>query len=376
MAASKPKVLMILDAMFFGGTETHVYTLTQSLIKQGVEVSICAGSGPLKSDFEKLSCKVHVVPFIQARTPAARKQLRIKIGQIIRQDGITHMHIHQSHSGFIAYPVARQHRLSVLMTLHGMYYDLAAIKRMKRSGLKVISVSPPLRKWAKQQGLRSHTIPNGISVNRFRPKQHGLAHLRRKLGLREDDKVVVYVGRLGYDKAHVANRVIEACKNLVMSGEKRLVLVIVGSGPQAETVKNSARAAERQAGRSFVRFYGARRHIRPYYVIANCVVGTGRVALEAMACGRPVVAIGVTGVFGRVSPSRLRAAWHYYYGDHIAPYPHNASRLERDIRYILTSANRQQRYGKAGRAFVVERFNSDRIAGEMQQLYRTAPHAR
>lgn len=363
---------MVFDAMYIGGTETHVYALAQSLIKRGVHVSICAGPGALKSSYERLGCKVYVIPFLAATNRTKRENVQKRVDQIIRQDRITHLHIHQIHSGQLAYSVARRHKLRVILTLHGMYYPLPAIRNMKRRGMKVIAVSPPLRKWAKKAGVRSHTIPNGISSKQHRPKHHGLRVIRKKLRLRSSDQVVVYASRLGMDKSYIANRVIDACKNLRKRGHHRLILLIIGDGMEAESVRRHARRAELEVGRSFIRFLGTHRQLRPYYAIANCVVGTGRVALEAMACARPVVAIGSTGVFGRVSPRRLHAAWHYYFGDHATPYGHPDPRLERDIQHVLRSKSVQRRYGEAGRQYAATKFNSDAVATKVINLYRRA----
>lgn len=370
MSATQPRVLMVFDSMFIGGTETHVYTLAQSLVSKGIHVTICAGPGPLQANFEKLGCRVETVPFLTATNRAKQAQVRKRVGQIMRRDRITHLHIHQVHAGQMIYPVARKLRLRIVLTIHGKYYPLPTVLTMKRRGMKVIAVSPPIRKWAKQAGVRSVTIPNGISRREHRPKTHGLQLIRNRLHLRSDHQVVVYAGRLAVDKSYIANRVIQACKNLEKQGYHRLILLIIGDGMLTQTVRNTAQQAEREVGRSFIRFLGPHKRLRPYYAIANCVVGTGRVALEAMACARPVVAIGSTGVFGRVSPRRLHAAWHYYFGDHATPYGHLSPRLERDIRHVLRSREVQRRYGEAGHKYVMSKFNSDAVASKIIKVYQ------
>lgn len=370
MSSSQPRVLMVLDAMLIGGTETHVVTLTKSLMQRGIHVSICAGQGDLRPAFAALGCPVHIVPFFSAYTIVQKRKLRTQIAAIVRQERITHMHIHQLHSGEIAFPVALNHRLSTVVTVHGKYYNRAALKRMKSHGAKIVSVSPPVRRWLKEQGVKALTIPNGVSLHKFYPQRSGLTAIRKGLHIASKSKVVLYAGRLAWDKADVCNRVIDVCAEIRQAGEKHLTLVVVGTGGHVASVKSHARDVEHRIGAKFVHFLGARRHLRPLYAISDVVVGTGRVALEAMACAKPVVAIGSAGVFGRIQPSRLEAAWHYYFGDHGAPYPGDSSRLQNDIRRLLSSRTKQKKDGEAGRAFVVRKFNSATIAHRVIELYR------
>lgn len=372
MSTVQPRVLMVLDALLVGGTETHVLTLTRSLLARGVYVSICAGHGALESEFEKLGCHIHYVPFFGAWSRRERASIRRTLTSIIREERITHIHVHQLHSGQMALTCARNQKLAVIATVHGKYYDLKTMRSMQEKGVQMIAVSPPVRKWMKAQGVDASVIPNGISLQHFRPKKYGLSIIRKKLNIPQTAQVVVYAGRLAGEKADVCRRVIDACSQLQANGHSNLLLIIVGGGIHADAVKAYARQVEKRTGRSYVRFLGTHKAMRPLYAVSNCVVGTGRVALEAMSCARPVVAIGSAGLYGRIRPQKLHSAWHYYFGDHAAPYPHNSHKLSQQIQRILASKHRQARYGDAGRAFVAERFDSNKIVHRIHQIYRHA----
>ena len=60
---------------------------------------------------------------------------------------------------------------------------------------------------------------------------------------------------------------------------------------------------------------------------ADCVVGTGRVAIEAIACKKPVFAAGNNGYFGLLNCDNIENAWRVYFGDHKSLKSNNASFL-------------------------------------------------
>lgn len=67
------------------------------------------------------------------------------------------------------------------------------------------------------------------------------------------------------------------------------------------------------------------------YYAADVIVGTGRVALEAMACAKPVVAAGVAGYCGVVKPQNIDKVIQCHFGDHGAFVPITAQKLSVDI---------------------------------------------
>ena len=48
---------------------------------------------------------------------------------------------------------------------------------------------------------------------------------------------------------------------------------------------------------------------------ANLVIGAGRVAMEALLCGRPTLAIGEAKAIGLITPERLAKALASNFGD-------------------------------------------------------------
>lgn len=122
--------------------------------------------------------------------------------------------------------------------------------------------------------------------------------LKARLGMADDERVVLAIGRLSHEKGHLD--LISAFAGL-RTAHPGLVakLVIVGDGPERnklETAVSSLGLSER------VIFAGHNNNVRVFYAAADLLAlpshteGSPNVVLEAMAAGVPIVATAVGGV--------------------------------------------------------------------------------
>ncbi len=139
-------------------------------------------------------------------------------------------------------------------------------------------------------------LGNGISVERFSPDRNGekRAKIRRELGIADDAVIVGSVGRLVAEKGFVelfeASRLIDQPHELVVIGPDDEV--------KADALPQSILDEARESG---VRFLGHRSDIEELlpafdlFVLASYREGVPRAAMEAAACGLPVVATDIRG---------------------------------------------------------------------------------
>jgi D-inositol-3-phosphate glycosyltransferase len=150
------------------------------------------------------------------------------------------------------------------------------------------------------------TVSPGADLSLFRPAP-GTAAVRRRLGLPPDAVVLVFAGRIQPLKGpDVALRAAASLLRLSPELAERLVVVFVG-GPSGSEVgapgRLSALAASLGISR-YVRFEPpcSQRELADWYRAATMVLvpshseSFGLVALEAQACGTPVVAAAVGGL--------------------------------------------------------------------------------
>lgn len=145
---------------------------------------------------------------------------------------------------------------------------------------------------------RIHVQHNSIRRDETAGAEEAARSFRASLGVREDERLVLAIGRLSSEKAHAD--LLRAFAHLSADNpEIAARLVIVGDGPERERLEAAARSSG-VAGR--VRFAGQLSDVRPCYAAADVLAlpshseGSPYVLLEAMAAGLPVVATAVGGV--------------------------------------------------------------------------------
>src|SRR5579884_265034 len=157
-----------------------------------------------------------------------------------------------------------------------------------------------------ESGRRIAIIPPGVDRLRFRPGDRMPARIR--LGL-EHDRVVLFVGRM--DRAKGVEHLLRATATIAseLRSLKSAVVVVGGDDGQRDSVAHREllrleRIVDDLRIRDLIDFRGVVPHeeLPDYYAAADvCAVPSlyesfGMVAVEALACGRPVVAFRSRGL--------------------------------------------------------------------------------
>jgi teichuronic acid biosynthesis glycosyltransferase TuaC len=207
--------------------------------------------------------------------------------------------------GFAAVVMADMLGVPAVIKLHGSDVNVVAKWPGPRRHLqwalpraeRIVAVSRPLAERARELGAvpsRIDVVPNGIDRDAFKPADR--AQARRQLGLPLDRKVVLFVGHITEEKG--------AFDLLRAFGERRadlgdVELVMVGDGSGLLRCQALARELNVPAV-----FAGAQPHDSVPTWLTACDLlalpswneGMPNVAVEALACGRPVVATQVGGL--------------------------------------------------------------------------------
>lgn len=213
-------------------------------------------------------------------------------------------------------------------------------------------------------------IPAAVNAQRFRPIARGEA--RRAIGLRGDEPVVVYVGRMlpRKDVGNVVRAVAEL--NHARGVPARLLLVGGDDAPASAAAREVAAlrtlAAELGIGHRVI-FCGPQQpeRLRLYYGAGDVAVTTpwyepfGLTPLEAMACGRPVVGSAVGGLTFTIQDGVTGA---------LVP-PRDPSALADALARILADHTLRRVMGVAARARVEREFTWTMTARRTAVLYET-----
>jgi D-inositol-3-phosphate glycosyltransferase len=181
------------------------------------------------------------------------------------------------------------------------------VSRVDRIVAATLAEQTQLRFLYKAKESKISIVPPGVDVSHFYPIPSDEAKLF--IGLKPDARIVLFVGRIEPLKG--IDTLIQAMSCVRLKDEPRPVhLAIIGGDPAASPQEMTAEMARLQklcddlaVGHTVV-FLGKRdQSTLPYYYSAAEVVvmpshyeSFGMVALEAMACGTPVIASDVGGL--------------------------------------------------------------------------------
>lgn len=211
--------------------------------------------------------------------------------------------------GYAASLLGKWLKLPVCITLRGTELRHLAQPALRRkllvglhSAARIFSVSESLRQLVIQAGIpadKIEVVGNGVDTELFSPMDRGMARAQLKIPL--DAKVLVTVGALVERKGF--HRVIEQLPRLLHEYPSLIYLAVGGASPEGDWTTRLRQQVEALGVTESVKFLGPMKpeelkvplSAADVSVLASSNEGWANVILEAMACGRPVIASAVGG---------------------------------------------------------------------------------
>lgn len=351
----------------------------RAVVERGGEAVGISAPGPWVADLEAAGVRFRPLPSsTRSFAPLADLRAAVELWRVLRAERPLVLHTHNPKPGLYGRVVGRLARVPIVVnTVHGLYATVED-PRWKRAvvyGLEAVAprcsdaelVQNPedlalLHRY--RISPRAELLGNGVDLERFDPARVApgvRAALRAEWGVREDQIVVVSVGRLVREKGFP--ELVDAFGRL---DPDRFVLVWVGGGDPAKA--DAIGAAELDAAAAGgVRMLGHRDDIPEILAAADAFVlashreGYPRAAMEAAAMGLPVVATDIRGCREVVEPGVNGAL--VAVGD--------AAGLARALAG-LDDPERRRAWGAASRARARDRFDERAVVGRVLAAYAEA----
>jgi glycosyltransferase involved in cell wall biosynthesis len=280
----------------------------------GYEVHAASAPGPYVEALEADGIVHHPLEHsTRARSVRHDLQAMRELHTLVRALRPDIVHTHNPKPGVYGRPLARLAGVPLVVnTQHGLYaqttdawHRRALVYGLERaaaafSHVELVQSSEDMTTLARLRvpGGKLRLLGNGVDLERFRPPSHEeRAGARRELGWPDDQVVVGAVGRLVWAKGYA--EVFAAARQLLPERPNVRIVVVGPFEPDKGDLLTSADvAAAEEAG---VEFLGMRADVeRIYaaldvYVLASHREGFPRSAMEAAACGVPVVATDIRG---------------------------------------------------------------------------------
>lgn len=323
-----------------GGMNVYVRDLTRELGRQGTGVDVFTRSQDehqphVKHDLGHGNRVVHVPagperPMNKVDIYNCLPEFIGGVREFTALEGLRYdvIHSHYWLSGVVAHELRRFWDAPIVHMAHtlGVMKNRIALRPEEREPELRLKTETQILDWADRiiaatlaeksqlellmqaDGRKIEVIPPGVDLDMFHPLDP--AQAKRRVGISSGDSMVLFVGRIEPLKG--ADTLLRAMRLLRDRGAMppSLCLSIIGGDPSEDPARQDAEMGRLHALRDelgvgdLVTFLGKRDQdtLNNYYAAADVVVmpshyeSFGMVALEAMACGRPVIASEVGGL--------------------------------------------------------------------------------
>lgn len=387
------KVLRVIARLNIGGPAIHTILLTASLSRPRFETILASGClGPGEGDMSYYASREHVV---FTTIPFLKRELNIlndiracaRIYGMLARGRFDVVHTHTAKAGTVGraaaflYNLAPWHRkVAVVHTFHGHvlsgYFSrvqtrvFTMIERVLALCTdRIVTVSESVKQDLARLGIcpadKIQVIPLGFDLERF---------------LKVNAKPPA-----GFFTVGIVGRLV-AIKNLRMFLDAAAFVPrsasgihvrfrIIGDGEERRSLEEYAR----RLGIQQVEFTGWQKDLVEVYSGLDAVVltslneGTPVSLIEAMACGRPVIATAVGGVPDLIGPEAREmkipgSAFKVCERGILVP-SGDSKALAAAITYVLSDRRLMASLGEAARSYVSKVFSRERLVRDIEDLY-------
>ena len=322
------RILHVLSAEFFAGSVAYAVQLADMHRAQGHQVWLLSDSDQLPTGATQLQA-----PIVNRRYGQRLRNAR-RIRQLVQQEGIDVVHAHSRAASWVSYFALRGLRVPLVSTVHGRQHLHTSTSLFDVYGDKVIAICENLRQHlvteVKMAAAKIVAIPNGVAFH-----ASPAASLNEELRRSDEEAANVphssffvppsssgepprlaFIGRFNGGKGERAAALFEQVFPALLREFPGLQVALIGGELEhLPAVGKTALAQLQAAFGERVEVVGFTTDVPGWLARTALVIGAGRVAIEALGAGRPVLALGEASYEGVVSEENFAAAAASNFGD-------------------------------------------------------------
>ena len=374
---TKPVIVQILPALNRGGVERGTVEVADAIVKNGWKSIVISNGGLLTSQLKRVGATVYEVP-VHRKNPFSWGSARRQVKRILQQEGADIVHVRSRAPAWIALPAANSLGIATVSTVHSKFAPANIFKKIYNGKMlkadRVIAISHFVENEIFTHYGKSgvaeklSVIHRGVDLGMFDPKavnQQRIIAEADRLGLPDDKSIIMLPARATSWKGHEI--LIQALAQLP---DKDAILMLLGieDGPPAYAEKLRAMAVRYGLG-GRVRIGAGSRDMPAALMLADVVAMPsikpepfGRVAIEALAMGRPVVAFRHGGAVESIDEGRT--GW-------LAD-PLSVNSLAEALQTALSLTPRKRRaLAKDARQQMTDQFSKDMMCERTLAVYKS-----
>ena len=301
----RPVIAQIIPALHTGGVERGTIETAQAISDAGWRPIVISSGGMLESQLKRVGAK-HISLPVNQKNPLSWVFIKSKLRKILLNENTDIVHVRSRAPAWISLPVAKKLSIPTVSTIHGKFEAINMFKREYNKQMlkadEIIAISEFTKSIIERQfpkllnNLSLHVIHRGVDLSIFNPSnvtQQRIINEADRIGLPDNLPVVMLPARPTSWKGHII--LLQALSKLEYLD---VTVVLLGAGDSntrfVETLEK--KAVELGLGAN-VRIVTSTRDMPAALMLADVVVMPsvnpepfGRIAIEAQAMGRPVVA--------------------------------------------------------------------------------------
>jgi len=376
--AKPPTILQVIPALDAGGAERTTIDIARAIVKEGLRSLVATSGGRMEPLLTTTGSEIAHLR-VNSKTPQTIFANALRLARLIRTKNISLIHARSRAPAWSAWYAARATEIPFVTTYHGIYNASNWLKRLYNSVMVQSDAIIANSEWTAAHIMREHgvprerikTIPRGVDLEEFDPASvppERIAEVRSRWQVGRDDLIILLPGRLTRWKGQLV--FIEALAQLAREGFLAGVRAVLAGDVQGrDEYATEIEAAIAHSGLTdVVSIAGHVTDMAAGYLASDIVVSAstdpeafGRVAAEAGAMGRPVIATDHGGARETVIANESGL---------LVP-PGDAAALARAIQQMIAiGEGGRTDMGERGRRHVRERFSLERMCADTLALYR------
>ncbi len=353
-------ILHVLSQREVTGAETFAATLANVQVRDGHRVWIV--SDTFRS---KTSAQVVSEP-IGKRDVVQRIKNIFTLRSFISKNKIDVVHAHSRAASWVSAFATLGKKVPMLSTIHGRQHIHLSTKISRLYGQRILAVCEDIfEHLVEDLGFNPDLISvvrNGLELDDWKCN----ADKRAK----ERSKTISIVGRLSGPKGELLQKIVGEVVPLVLKRHPDIVIDIVGGMNIPESVRSFVDDLIGKSRSGTIRRSGFSENVREVYCRSSLVIGSGRVAMEALAAGVRVIAVGESNYVGLINEETKREALMTNFGDSGKRVEFDAGRMAADI--ITAIGGKNGSTYDWGREFISSNYDINLVARQVSSAYAEA----
>lgn len=367
---TKFRILEIIGNAVVGGMERQARALIEQLHPARYEITcLCPYESVYTQSLRQLGCRVLITP-IKDDPPWRSVQMG---AAHVQELGIDLIHAHLPNAHVLAGMIGGLTQTPVVATIHGMHLTPLDIGVAHTANTHLLCVCQAAYSQALAVGRPASgisLIPNGVDTRIFHPESDGI-NFRDAWNIPHGVPLVGFVGRLDFEKA--PDKFVLVAQRIHQS-RPEVHFAMVGTGALYDQL---TRMIENAKLESVMHLTGVVQNTQYVYPALDVVVQPSRAEgmplalLEAMACGRAIVAMNVGGVPELVESSTTGLLVEPGDGPGMGSvFAGDWEGIAHAVLYLLDRPDARQQMGVAARARMEQQFSLECSAAKTGDLFK------